>query len=121
MEAVVQDGGGQSLSRSRRVLCRLDEIDDPGGKGFAQDDGPDFFVIRRGEAVWGYVNVCPHQGVNLDWKPDSFLTVDKTLIQCATHGAQFVIETGECIAGPCPGRRLTPIVVVVEDGNVELG
>ncbi len=119
MGAVVQDGGNRSLKGT--VLCRLDEISDPGGKGFAPPGRPRFFVVRIGGTVWGYVNSCPHQGVNLDWNPDRFLTYDKDLIQCATHGARFVIETGVCIAGPCRGRALTPVPVAVVDGAVVLG
>ncbi len=118
MDAVVQDGGDQGLTGT--VLCRLDDIPDPGGKGFAPPDRSRFFVVRVGGAVWGYVNSCPHQGVNLDWNPDRFLTYDKHLIQCATHGARFVIETGRCIAGPCRGRALTPVAVRIVNGAVVL-
>ena len=118
MEAVVQDGGDQGVAGT--ALCRLDDIPDPGGKGFALPNRPRFFVIRVGERVWGYVNSCPHQGVNLDWNPDHFLSYDMDLIQCATHGARFEIETGKCIAGPCPGRSLTPTTVRVENGQVML-
>jgi len=32
-----------------------------------------------------------------------------SLIQCATHGALFLIESGECIAGPCAGQSLTAL------------
>ena len=102
------------------TLCRLDDIADPGGKGFTVAGRERFFVIRRGSAVFGYVNVCPHQGTSLDWRPDTFLTYDKDLIQCATHWARFRIEDGVCVAGPCPGRRLTPVAVTVEDGIVML-
>lgn len=116
----MQDGGHQGLSEPLD-LCALDDIDDPGGKGFRPDDRPPIFVIRRGAEVWGYINACPHQGVPLDWRPDWFLNYDKTRIQCATHGAQFVIETGECVAGPCPGVWLQTVPVAVRDGRVVLG
>jgi nitrite reductase/ring-hydroxylating ferredoxin subunit len=103
------------------VLCRLDEIADPGGKGFTLPDKRRVFVIRQGEAVYGYRNQCPHQGVNLDWKPDTFLSVDKSVIQCATHFARFRIEDGLCLAGPCVGRSLTPVAVRVDGEDVVLG
>ena len=118
MGAVVRDGGDRGLTGA--VLCRLDEIADPGGKGFAPPGRPRFFVVRVGAAVWGYVNSCPHRGVNLDWNPDRFLTRDKDLIQCATHGARFAIETGLCVAGPCRGRALAPVAVAVVNGAVVL-
>ena len=42
-------------------------------------------------------------------QPDQFLDPSNSLIQCATHGALFLIENGECVAGPCAGQSLTAI------------
>jgi nitrite reductase/ring-hydroxylating ferredoxin subunit len=119
MEAVVQDGGDRAVSHER-VLCALDDIGDPGGKGFAVAGHEPIFVVRVGPAVHGYVNVCPHQGTALDWKPDTFLTYDKSLIQCSTHWARFRIEDGECVAGPCVGQSLVPAAIRVDHGAVVL-
>ncbi len=105
------------------VLCRLDEIPSPGSKGFAVSDGPErcgIFVVRAADGVHAYVNSCPHLGIPLDWVPDRFLTLDRTLIQCATHGAQFRINDGRCIFGPCRGASLSPVAVAVRDGAVVL-
>lgn len=105
------------------VLCRLDEIPSPGSKGFALGDGPErrgIFVVRSVNSVHAYVNSCPHIGIPLDWVPDRFLTRDKALIQCATHGAQFRIHDGHCIFGPCRGASLSPVAVAVRDGAVVL-
>ncbi len=79
-----------------------------------------FFVIRAGGEIRGYLNTCPHQGTTLDWKPDSFLTYDKSLIQCSTHWARFRITDGECVAGPCVGKSLVPVAVRVDGGAVVL-
>tara|TARA_A100001037_G_C15125441_1_gene625919 strand:- start:456 stop:713 length:258 start_codon:yes stop_codon:yes gene_type:complete len=76
------------------------------------------FVVRRGEDVFGYVNICPHARTPLDWTPDQFLTRDKTNLLCATHGAQFRIEDGFCVAGPCPGASLIPVPIAISDGDV---
>ena len=32
-----------------------------------------------------------------------------SLIRCARHGALFLIESGECVAGPCEGDALQVI------------
>jgi nitrite reductase/ring-hydroxylating ferredoxin subunit len=40
------------------------------------------------------------------------------LIQCSSHGALFEIDTGLCLAGPCPGARLRPIELRIERGYV---
>jgi nitrite reductase/ring-hydroxylating ferredoxin subunit len=104
------------------VLCRLDEIPDPGGKGFTFGEGKtreEIFVLRKGGKVYGYVNRCPHAGVPLDWTPDRFLDHTNTLIMCATHGALFGIEDGLCVAGPCKGRSLAAIDVTVASGDLE--
>ena len=106
---------------SRRVLCRLDDIPDPGSKGFDFRDGTDLrsiFVVRAGATLRAYENSCPHTGGPLDWVPDQFLTREKDTILCATHGALFRIDDGHCLAGPCVGERLTPLPVRVEGGEV---
>ncbi len=41
--------------------------------------------------------------------PTSSSTPSASLIQCATHGALFLIESGECVAGPCAGQFLAAL------------
>lgn len=121
MDAAVQDGGGEALSeKAGRVLCALDDIADPGAKGFEPADARPFFVVRKGGEAYGYVNCCPHLGPTLDWKPDTFLTRDKGHIQCTMHGALFRLDDGMCVYGPCAGRGLGPVAVRVEGGMVVL-
>ncbi|QXH47674.1 Rieske 2Fe-2S domain-containing protein [Pseudomonas xanthosomatis] len=64
------------------------------------------FGVRRHGTVYLYRNRCPHRGIGLNWNADSFLDDSGTLIQCAHHGAQFIIDSGECITGPCAGDWL---------------
>lgn len=105
---------------TRRALCRLDDIPDGGAKGFGPPTGgfTGLFAVRRGDAVFVYVNSCPHIGVPLDWAPDRFLTRDASRIICATHGAEFGIEDGVCLRGPCLGDRLEAVMINVEDGII---
>ncbi|MCJ8168115.1 Rieske (2Fe-2S) protein [Atopomonas sediminilitoris] len=65
--------------------------------------------VRRHGQVYVYINRCPHRGIGLEWLPDQFLDASGTLLQCATHGALFLIETGECVAGPCSGQHLSAL------------
>jgi len=114
---------GDAISPRARALCALDDLADPGARGFTAELGGrplELFVVRKGGAVHGYVNRCPHTGVNLEWLADQFLDEDGALIVCATHGALFQIESGYCVAGPCAGDRLRPVPVAVADGNVVL-
>lgn len=95
-------------------LCSLDELPDPGSRGF-EIDGIRLFAVRHGQQIRLYLNRCPHRGVPLEWQPDSFLDSTGQLIQCATHGALFLPETGECIAGPCSGQSLQPLACQVHE------
>lgn len=102
-------------------LCALSEIDDPGGHEFSWGEGDwplSLFLVRRGDSVWGYVNRCPHAGHELNLMPNDFLTRDGELIMCRSHGAQFRIDDGLCVFGPCPGTHLQKFSVSVVDGGV---
>lgn len=103
-----------------RVLCRVDEIPDGGARGFAPAPGgfTGLFAVRRGDAVRVYVNACPHLGVPLDWAPDRFLSADGARIVCASHGAEFRIEDGACLRGPCQGEHLDAVPACVENGFI---
>ena len=104
-------------------LCRLDEIDEPGAKGFSYGSGRDFFAlfaVRHAGRVHLYVNECPHAYTTLDAPDDHFLSSARTEIMCATHGARFTLDTGICIAGPWYGRSLQRLSGHVEDGWVVL-
>ena len=100
-------------------LCTIAELENPGSKGFKHKKG-NLFVVRRDHEVFVYENHCPHLGINLEWQEDQFLDSEKRLIQCATHGALFLMDTGECIAGPCPGDKLNAIPYEVADGVIYL-
>ncbi len=77
--------------------------------------GDSSFVRMTSDA---YQNFCMHAGHPLNWKPDGFLTGDGSQIICSSHGAIYEIESGECVAGPCPGRKLRPVEVEIRDGEV---
>jgi nitrite reductase/ring-hydroxylating ferredoxin subunit len=112
-----EDGGHQSLSS----LCRLDDIPEPGGRGFRIGHGSEtraLFVVRKGGRVFAYENSCPHTGSPLDWVPDRFLDLEKRHILCATHGALFRIADGYCLAGPCAGKSLKSVSITVTSGCV---
>lgn len=108
------------------AICPLDEIPSRRARAFQlariDEDGSEkvysIFVVRWGNQVFGYVNRCPHEGVNLDWERHQFLDQDGLRILCGKHGARFEIGTGRCVDGPCQGRSLEPISVGVIDGDI---
>ncbi len=111
-------------------LCDLKDIADGESAGFTGPVGGQdqlILAVRKGDNVFAYINSCPHIGtpLNLDagFSSDSmqggkFLSLDKRLIQCSTHGAQFRIEDGFCVYGPCKDDSLDPVPVTTEDGAV---
>ena len=101
-------------------LCRVDEIAEPGGKGFYFREGDALFagfVIRKDGEVRGYVDSCPHAGWPLGAFGDRYLTRDQ-LILCTGHGALFRPLDGVCVAGPCLGQSLTPWPITITDGEI---
>jgi nitrite reductase/ring-hydroxylating ferredoxin subunit len=103
-------------------ICALEDIPDQKARGFTLGDGEkkiDFFIVRKGDEIFGYINSCPHTGINLDWQPDQFLDLTGHQIQCSTHGALFRIKDGYCVYGPCMGRSLTPVELVVDNGRIK--
>jgi nitrite reductase/ring-hydroxylating ferredoxin subunit len=105
-----------------QVLCSLDDVPDGGATAVAASlpDGQDSVILlRRGDEVRAYLNVCPHAGRQLDYAPGKFLLKNDTLI-CAVHGATFNREDGLCIAGPCRGEHLRAIAVCIENGDIRL-
>ncbi|WP_286879864.1 Rieske (2Fe-2S) protein [Sphingomonas sp.] len=74
------------------------------------------FVVRRGDAAFGYVDRCPHAGLPLAQELDDYIAAGH--IRCTWHGALFRVDDGICVAGPCTGQRLAPWPVMVADGTI---
>ena len=101
---------------SESGLCVAD-IPEDGSKGFDYKSEKLFAVKKKGK-IFVYKNSCPHIGVALDWEKDKFLDSSKSMIQCANHGALFVIENGNCVSGPCTGRNLTAVNFDIINGVI---
>lgn len=107
----------------KTTLCSISDIPDPGSKAFQLDNNGeilDIFIVHKDGQFHGFINRCPHTGVNLDWLEDQFLDSDQVFIQCATHGALFEIDTGHCIHGPCAGENLSPVSVETTDNMLSV-
>jgi nitrite reductase/ring-hydroxylating ferredoxin subunit len=108
---------------TRAALCRADEIAEGKGRGFRLGEGAHqfpVFVIRTSGALRAYVNSCPHVGTPLDGFPDRFFDRAGAHLLCGTHGAIFRPEDGVCVGGPCAGKRLEPVSIVIDGGVVML-
>lgn len=87
-------------------LCTSAALGEGQSLGFDVGGMPLLGVRRQGQ-VYLYRNRCPHRGIALNWTPEaSVLDASASLIHCAHHGALFLIESGECVSGPCEGQAL---------------
>lgn len=98
-------------------LCHIDDLLEGKTRGFQAED-LNIIALKKEGQVYLYVNRCPHLGLNLEFQPDDFLNYDETFLQCATHGAMFTLDTGECVLGPCKGESLQKIDFELIDGNI---
>lgn len=109
---------------SGHFLCRLDDIPDGEARGFDPlRSGQDtVLAIRRGPTLHLYRDACPHHGTTpMAWRKDAYLNAQRDRIVCSAHGAQFDIETGTCILGPCLGQSLTALRFTLNDrGEIHL-
>lgn len=94
-------------------LCPLDDLAD-GRFHEARIQNTEIFTFLYDGKPRAYINRCPHRGITLNWSPGRFLDSSGQFIQCATHGALFRPGDGACIAGPCQGDQLSPLLVRVD-------
>ncbi len=112
------------MARHERLICGSATLAE-GGAGvrftLASQAGEEKgFAIRHCGALQGFVNRCPHLGTELDWQPGQFFDVAGLYLVCSTHGAIFEPESGLCVAGPCRGASLEPLVMLERGGQVFL-
>lgn len=75
------------------------------------DSASSVVVVRQGDALRAWRNICPHAGRFLNWAPGKFLFSKQGDLVCAAHGAVFRIEDGLCTDGPCRGSSLLPVPI----------
>lgn len=103
------------------ALGSLDMVRDGGARNFVIEMKAGRFhgfVVRNGDAVFGYVDRCPHAGLPLAQQLDDYLTPDGRHILCSWHGALFDPADGRCVGGPCVDEHLTPWPVAVVEGTL---
>lgn len=115
--------GVSSKTAKWMAVARVDELADRTTKKFfATIDGieEECFLVKYDGKFYAYVNRCCHVPMSLDWVENRFFTADGRYLQCATHGARYLPETGECVAGPPLGRFLRRLHVSTADGYVHV-
>jgi nitrite reductase/ring-hydroxylating ferredoxin subunit len=114
---------GRCCNSMFTVVCRLDELADGEARGFdPEGTGRDaVFAVRRKGRVWIYRDACPHEGTPMPWRRHAYLNTARDRIVCHAHGAQFEIESGRCILGPCLGQSLQRVPhLIIANGEIRL-
>lgn len=104
------------------LVCAADAVLE-GGRGVrfavsAFGDAATGFVVRHKGQVYGYLNRCAHVPIELDWAEGAFFESSGTYLMCATHGALYAPESGQCAGGPCKSGRLRPIALREENNHI---
>ncbi len=103
------------MAQAKRLICPGEALAER-GKGFRftvrtkAGELPAFAVRYRGR-VYAYVNRCAHVWVELDWNNGEFFDISGLYLVCATHGAAYRPDTGDCMHGPCRGQKLARLAV----------
>jgi len=112
----MSDHGNDSI-----IVARVDELAPGQTKKFMlMVDGreEECFVVNHNGELYAYVNRCCHVPMTMDWVDNQFMTEDKQFIQCATHGACYLPDTGECVSGPPFGEFLIRVSIAVEGDEI---
>lgn len=75
------------------------------------------FAVRYADKVYAYLNRCSHVPMEMDYQPNRFFDMTGNWLMCATHGAMYSPQTGQCRTGPCRGG-LVSIALAEADGVV---
>jgi len=105
---------------SVKVLCQSKELPEGATLECKLDDGSSAILLRKEGILRAYRNECPHMSLPLNFLPNKFWDTQERYLQCTNHMAFFKPETGECVAGPCPGTRLRAINIDERDGVIRL-
>ncbi len=106
---------------SGSMLARLDQLPDPGAIVVYAGDGEarvSLILTRRGATIACFRNRCTHANYPLQRADGRIVVQEGRFLVCAAHGASYTLEQGACAGGPCNGRALERVAVVLRDGAV---
>ncbi len=74
------------------------------------------FAVRYRGQVHAYLNRCTHVAMELDWQPNRVFDDSGQWLLCASHGAAYLPDTGQCAGGPCHGGLVK--ITLSENGGL---
>ena len=75
------------------------------------------FAVRYEGRAHAYLNRCTHVAMELDWQANQVFDDSGQWLLCASHGAAYLPDTGQCAGGPCHGG-LVKITLTENSGIV---
>lgn len=106
-------GGSVIVDEFVRIaeLCELRD-----GKGMVRTlDGDSIALVRLGDSVYAFLNVCPHQHTPLVDKYGGQIAGEE--LTCSMHGWTYNLRTGQCVN---ESGKLKLLEVKIEDGEVHV-
>ena len=74
------------------------------------------FAVRFKGQPHAYLNRCSHVAMELDWQPNQVFDASGQWLLCASHGAAYRPDTGQCVGGPCRGGLIK--IELLERGGI---
>lgn len=99
------------------ALGRADEVPHAGAR-LADADGVSLILSRCGDQVRAFRNRCTHADYPLQRADGRLIVQEGRYVVCAVHGASYRLDDGACAGGPCNGRALEAIAIIVRDGVI---
>jgi nitrite reductase/ring-hydroxylating ferredoxin subunit len=108
------------VSNANLCLGPASDVPEGGARGYdPSGEGQDtLFAVRHHGVLHLWRDRCPHAGTPMAWRRHAYLNAAGDRIVCAAHGAQFELDTGLCVIGPCQGKRLQPVPFTIDGGKI---
>lgn len=108
-----------AMAKAKRLICSMEELPDDSANRFLSS-GCDLVVIRIKDKLFAYRNECPHMNLPLTTRSKGILDKVQGHLVCMQHAAEFEIENGLCVNGPCQGMGLESVNIETNNGNIFL-
>ena len=105
--------------KALRLICESDQLSEDDALRFLLKDY-NLILIRRKGKLFGYRNECPHMNLPLTTRSKAILSNEQDHLLCSQHAAEFDIQNGLCVKGPCVGMELETVEVELIDGKIFL-
>jgi len=101
------------------VICDANDISEGAARRFSVKN-LDLIVVHRYGIFYAYRNECPHMNLPLTNRSKGIIDKNQKHLVCIQHRAEFDIENGFCVKGPCQGMELEPVNIETNNGKLYL-